>query len=180
MQFLQQDRISTPEPSTIHRRVLQHTVFSHNLGSHPNEDVYFPQLQNFRLAWFCIWWHFNLVWVQYHGFTIQRWGKRTTWGPINCSKHLSDLSSLVPEHRSKHLHRIQLVSQPHRDLHLPLPSAGCLENMLLDTIPTTQGLGFGAYYLFAGMAVIASVWFTLVLPESKVRYNVVESLINPF
>ena len=46
--------------------------------------------------------------------------------------------------------------------------------MLLDTIPTTQGLGFGAYYLFAGMAVIASVWFTLVLPESKVRYNVVE------
>ena len=36
MQFLQQDRISTPEPSTIHRRVLQHTVFSHNLGSHPN------------------------------------------------------------------------------------------------------------------------------------------------
>ena len=31
-----------------------------------------------------------------------------------------------------------------------------------------QGLGFGAYYLFAGMAVLASVWFTLVLPESKV------------
>jgi len=30
-----------------------------------------------------------------------------------------------------------------------------------------QGLGFGAYYLFAGMAVLASVWFTLVLPESK-------------
>jgi len=30
-----------------------------------------------------------------------------------------------------------------------------------------QGLGFGAYYLFAGMAVVASVWFTLVLPESK-------------
>ena len=32
-----------------------------------------------------------------------------------------------------------------------------------------QGLGFGAYYLFAGMAVIASVWFALVMPESKVK-----------
>jgi len=30
-----------------------------------------------------------------------------------------------------------------------------------------QALGFGAYYLFAGMAVVALVWFALVLPESK-------------
>ena len=31
-----------------------------------------------------------------------------------------------------------------------------------------QGLGFGAYYLFAGMAVLAIAWFWLVLVESKV------------
>ena len=50
MQFLQQDRISSPEPSTIHRRVLQHTVFSHNLGSHPNEDIYFPTTTEFQVG----------------------------------------------------------------------------------------------------------------------------------
>jgi len=30
-----------------------------------------------------------------------------------------------------------------------------------------QGLGFGAYYFFAGMAGIALTWFSLVLPETK-------------
>ena len=116
------------------------------------------------------------------------------------SSLLSDLSSLVPKYRGEHVHRLQLVAQPHRHLHLSLSSTG--DNSWKKVISTPgswflgsifpnfhfhfslspfnrshllarhnsnpQGLGFGAYYLFAGMAVLALVWFTLVLPESKV------------
>jgi len=37
---------------------------------------------------------------------------------------MSDLSSLVPKYRSKHVHRLQLVAQPRRHLHLSISSTG--------------------------------------------------------
>ena len=84
-------------------------------------------------------------------------------------QYSSDLPTLVPEHWGEYVHRLQLVAQPGCVVHLPLPATGDPHNTiaLMDNL-NLQGLGFGAYYFFAGMALIALTWFSLVLPESKV------------
>ena len=80
----------------------------------------------------------------------------------------ADLPSLVPESRSESLHQLQLGSQPHRLGDIPLSHPGAQVGTVTVQWLVTVVSRYGTWYLYAGCSLVAIIFFTFTLPETKV------------